>query len=229
MTGLSKRLSVIASFVDKGSSVCDVGTDHGYLPAFLYIYGKCKSIIATDINSKPLKSAQKNLERLGAGKVRLILCDGLDKVDRKDADTVIIAGMGGEVISGIIDRAPFLRDGTVKLILQPTTSAGNLRVYLSQNGFCVEHEQAVCENGKVYSVMAARFCGAPYTLNQTERLIGILKPDTPDAVEYIKKQYRIASKCACDLADVPQKSKEYKALLEAQNSLKQILEDKNGI
>lgn len=223
MIELSKRLSLIADFVDEGSSVCDVGTDHGYLPAFLYLCGKCKNVIATDINEKPLESARKNLARMGADSVRLILCDGLGSLGRTDADTVVIAGMGGEVISGIIDRAPFLRDSTVKLILQPTTSAKDLRLYLGANGFCVQREQAVCENGKIYSVMAARFCGTPYNLGETERLIGVLKPDSPDAREYIKKQYHIISKRASDLSEVSQKEKEYKVLLQTAESLKKIL------
>ena len=224
MTVLSKRLSLIADLVDAGSSVCDVGTDHGYLPAFLYLCGKCKSVIATDINEKPLRCAQKNLARLGADGVRLVLCDGLDGLGLKDADTVIIAGMGGEVISGIIDRAPFLRDEAVKLILQPTTSAKDLRLYLSANGFCVRREQAVCENGKIYSVMSVGFCGAPYTLSETEQLIGALVPDCADAREYIKKQYRIISKRAADLASVSHKKEEYEALLQTAERLKEILE-----
>ena len=102
MRDLSARLSVVAEFVKSGSSVCDVGTDHGYLPAFLYLSGKCKLVTATDIKEKPLKNAQNNLKKLGADGVSLILCDGLAGVDRSIADTVIIAGMGGEVISGII-------------------------------------------------------------------------------------------------------------------------------
>ena len=55
MRDLSARLSVVAEFVKSGSSVCDVGTDHGYLPAFLYLSGKCKRVTATDIKEKPLK------------------------------------------------------------------------------------------------------------------------------------------------------------------------------
>ena len=220
---LSKRLSLIAELVNEGSSVCDVGTDHGYLPAFLYLSGKCRRVTATDINRKPLESARANLERLGADGVNLILCDGLEKVSRTDADTVIIAGMGGEVISGIIDRAPFLRDNTVSLILQPTTSAKDLRVFLSQNGFEVQREVALSENGKIYSVMLVRFTDKPYALNNTEQLIGILKPDTPDARAYIEKQYRIIAKRACDLESVPQKSDEYKLCRDTAEQLKQIL------
>lgn len=222
MIELSKRLSLIARFVNEGSSVCDVGTDHGYLPAFLYLSGKCKSVIATDINEKPLTSARANLERLSADGVRLILCDGLEKVTRNDADTVIIAGMGGEVISGIIDRAPFLRDNTVTLILQPTTAAKELRLFLSQNGFAVEKETALSENGKIYSVMCVRFTDTPYNIDAVRAVIGILKPDSGDSKIYIEKQYRIAKKCADDLSTVKNKQTEYKYYLNLSKELKNI-------
>ncbi len=223
MLQLSKRLSFIAELVNKGSSVCDVGTDHGYLPAFLYLSGKCKSVIATDINQKPLQSAQKNLQRFGAEGVKLVLCDGLASVARKDADTVIIAGMGGEVISGIISRAPFLRDKTVSLILQPTTAAKELRQFLAKNGFAVELERAITENQKIYSVMCARYCGKPYDISDTQSVIGILKPIDEDSRKYIQKQYRIAQKCANDLSCVPHKKEEYSYYFNLSKDLKNIL------
>ncbi|MBR5473259.1 MAG: SAM-dependent methyltransferase [Clostridia bacterium] len=220
---LSKRLSLIATMINEGSSVCDVGTDHGYLPAFLYLSGKYKSVCATDINQKPLDSARKNLERLGAGGVRLVLCDGLASITRQDADTVIVAGMGGEVISGIISRADFLRDNTVEIIMQPTTAAKELRHFLSQNGFLVEIELPLQENGKIYSVMKARYTGKPYSLSNEQSVIGILKPDSDDAIQYIQKQYKIALKCADSLKDVSHKQDEYKYYLELSNNLKNIL------
>lgn len=223
MVELSKRLSLIAEMVNEGSSVCDVGTDHGYLPAFLYLSGKCKSVSATDINQKPLESAKSNLKKFGADGVKLFLCDGLASVTRELADAVIIAGMGGEVISGIIDRAPFLKDCAVSLILQPTTAAKELRVFLAKNGFVVEREQAIAENGKIYSVMLARFCGAPYTISDTRAVIGILKPDCDDAIKYIEKQYKIAKKCACDLENVLHKQNEYKYYLKLSKELRNIL------
>lgn len=229
MQNLSRRLSLIAEFVKSGSSVCDVGTDHGYLPAFLYLSGRCSKVFATDINQKPLENARANLEKLGANGVNLILCDGLAGVSRSVADTVIIAGMGGEVISGIIDRAPFVRDNTVELILQPTTSAKELRNYLAQNGFAVEREQAIRENGKIYSVMLARFLGKPYRISDTQALIGLLSCDCDDARAYIEKQYKITTKCASKLECVPQKRDEYERNLKISNKLKNILEGKNGI
>lgn len=223
MLELSKRLSLIASLVNEGSSVCDVGTDHGYLPAFLYLSGKCKSVMATDINEKPLESAKSNLQRLDVKGVRLILCDGLAGVTRQDADTIIIAGMGGEVISGIISRALFLRDSTVSLILQPTTAAKELRLFLSQNGFAVEKETALIENGKIYSVMCVRFVGDTYDVDDTRSLIGILKPDNDESIQYIQKQYRIAQKCADQLKSVPNKFEEYNYYLKLSEDLRNIL------
>lgn len=223
MIELSKRLSLIAHFVDEGSSVCDVGTDHGYLPAFLYLSGKCKSVCATDINQKPLMSAKKNLERFGADGVRLVLCDGLAKITRDDADTVIIAGMGGEVISGIIERASFLQDKTVSLILQPTTAAKELRLFLAKNGFVTEKETALAENGKLYSVMCVRFAGKHYKISELQATIGLLNPTDEDSKEYIKKQYQIAKKCADQLSAVQHKKQEYNYYFNLSEELKNIL------
>ena len=223
MLELSKRLSLIAQFVKEGSSVCDVGTDHGYLPAFLYLSNRAKSVIATDINEKPLQSARKNLDRLGADGVRLFLCDGLSDVENEDIDTVIIAGMGGEVISGIIDRALFLRKNDITLILQPTTAAKELRLFLAQKGFAIEKEQALQENGKIYSIMRARFTGNEYTLTDVQSLIGILKPVDDDSIAYVEKQYRIAKKCADQLKSADNKQNEYKYYLKLSEDLKNIL------
>ena len=223
MLELSKRLSLIANFVNEGSSVCDVGTDHGYLPAFLYLSGKTKNVIATDINEKPLQSAQKNLEKLGAYGVKLVLCDGLSGVEQENIDTVIIAGMGGEVISGIIQRAAFLKDRTKTLILQPTTAAKELRLFLAQNGFTIAREQALQENEKIYSVMLVRFTGQSCTFSDTQAVIGILKPNYNEAVQYIQKQYNIADKCSCQLENVLRKQDEYKHYLNLKEDLKKIL------
>lgn len=225
MLALSKRLKLIAELVKSGSSVCDVGTDHGYLPAFLYLSGKCKSVTATDIREKPLSNARQNLERLGADGVQLLLCDGLSAVNRNMADTVIIAGMGGEVISGIIDRADFLKDSTVSLILQPMTAADSLREYLAQEGFCVTSETAVGENGKIYSVMTAKFSGVPYELSDVRRLIGLLTPQDDESAEYIQKQKKIVSKCVDELQNVPHKREEY---LRCKNILEQLNEILRG-
>lgn len=195
----SERLSLIASLIPERDSVCDVGTDHGYLAAFLALSGKYGKITATDIGEKPLLNARSNFERLGVTDVDLVLCDGLSGVSRDRADTVIIAGMGGEVISGILSRTKFIKDKDITLILQPMTAADSLRLYLADNGFSVENEIALEENKKLYSIMVCKYCGAPYSIDNVRQRIGILKPDTESAKNYIRKQTKIAFKCAEDL------------------------------
>ncbi len=230
MQGLRPRLRAIADLVPQGADVCDVGTDHGFLAAALVLEGRANRVTATDINEQPLCNARATFEKFGiTDRVKLILCDGLSAVSRDVANTVIIAGMGGDVISGIISRADFLRDNTVTLILQPMTGADTLRTFLSREGFFVEGESAVSDNGKVYSVMVARFCGEPYTLNGIELRIGRLKPTTADNRIYIEKQLKICKKCAENMKNNAALAEKYNEMQALVASLTQILEEDNGV
>lgn len=228
---LSKRLALIASLVEAGSRVCDVGTDHGYLPAFLYNSGKCERVCATDIREKPLQAARRNLEAAGARGVTLYLCDGLDSITRDMADTVVIAGMGGEVISGIISRASFLRDTTVTLILQPTTSADKLRDYLANNGFVIANERAVSDNGKLYAVMKAHYCGIPYPISDVRRVTGLITPETDEGRAYVQKQYAAIKKRADDLEFTGKNNRVYLSSRAVEKELEKLLarEAHNGV
>lgn len=225
---LSARLSAIASLIPEGCAVVDVGTDHGYLPTKLFLDGKMKSITATDINEKPLNNARDTLKRFDAQGVDLILCDGLEKVSKEKADTVIIAGMGGEVISGILSRCTFIENSKVLLVLQPMTAAPELREYLASNGFFIEKEIAVSENKKVYSIMCARYNGTKYELEPAQKFIGILKPNSADSRAYIEKQYRLCLKCSEDIKNVSDMSEQYELYSSAAYQINKILEDYNG-
>ena len=202
MPELSRRLKVISGLIKTGGSVCDVGTDHGYLPAFLYLSGNFTSVTATDLREKPLLNAKKNLKELNAEGVRLVLCDGLSQVKREEADNVVIAGMGGEIISDIISKTDFLKDETVNLILQPTTSAKDLRIFLGLSGFEVIKETAVSENGKLYSVMQVRFSGNKRKLSDYELYIGKLDLSDETAKKYALKQLKILKKLVLDTEDI---------------------------
>lgn len=204
---LSDRLSLIASFVPRGKSVCDIGCDHGYLSAYLCLSGISENVTAADIRRMPLENAEKNLKRLGADSVKTVLCNGLSGISRKEADTVIIAGMGGDVINGILSCCDYIKDSEITLILQPMTAADSLRRYLAKEGFAVEAEKAVFDSGKIYSVMKCRFC-APYEIDFVRERIGILSPCDGDNRAYIKKQADICLKCGNELASVNRSSAE---------------------
>lgn len=153
---MSKRLEKIASYVSDGIGVADVGTDHGYIPVMLVKRGYKGNITATDINEGPLNKAKLNLIDADAGnRVELILCDGLEGVSPDKTDTIIVAGMGGDTITGILDRAEWCMENGKKLILQPVTKPEILRYWLVNNDFEITDEALVEENGTIYQIICA--------------------------------------------------------------------------
>lgn len=207
---LSLRLKLIASLVPKGARVCDIGTDHALLPIYLIENNIAEFVIATDIRPLPLENAKRNVAASGLTGIELRLCDGLSAVKKDEVDTVIIAGIGGEVISGIISRAALIRNQPYPLlILQPTTSAESLRRYLYENGFEIKTETALKENGKLYSVITARFTGKVKKMPEHFYYIGMVDPKTEDGYLYIQKQYIRLKKCADALINIPEKQAEY--------------------
>ena len=124
---------------------------------------------------------------------------GLQGLRAGEAETVVIAGMGGDVISGIIDRCEYKEKSL--FILQPMTAVSNLRKYLAKNGFNVTSEKAVVENNKIYSVMVCKYDGVIRKLSFAQMRIGEITPTTRENIEYINKQLRIIDKCIKDLKD----------------------------
>lgn len=154
---MSKRLECIASKVRKGIGVADVGTDHAYIPLLLLERGYMGNIIATDINEGPLNKARLNLSAHDADKrVKLYLCDGLELCPPELVDDIIIAGMGGDVISSILDRATWCLREDTQLILQPVTKPEILRYWLINNGFAIIDEAILKENGTIYQIITAK-------------------------------------------------------------------------
>jgi tRNA (adenine22-N1)-methyltransferase len=151
---LDKRLTAIAELVREGATVCDVGTDHAYLPCFLARSGKYGQVYACDLNPKPLEFARAQIAHQGAD-VILIQSDGLAEVPV--CDDVIIAGMGGELIAEIVGRIPQgFRTANLRLILQPMTRAQHLRHGLAESGFEVITEKIVRENNRDFIIMYAK-------------------------------------------------------------------------
>lgn len=177
MIKLDDRLAAIASLVRLDKRICDIGTDHALLPCFLYEQG-ARSIIASDVNENPLEAAKENIAKYGYSDIQLIQSDGLKNIP--PCDDVIIAGMGGELISEIISGCTFITPDT-RFILQPMTKAEILRRYLYSAGFEIMLENGAFSAGKAYTVMLVRFTGekrdiddsfAYFGKNTDERYIG---------------------------------------------------------
>lgn len=153
---LGPRLALCAALVRPGAAVADIGTDHGRLPIWLIKTGKCPRAVAADINPGPLQAAQKNAQRYEAGsRLRLVLTDGLKGLGPQDAEDVVIAGMGGELILQLVREAPWLRDEGKRLVLQPMSRAPQLRQGLLELGFVITEEHACLDSGRPYTAFIA--------------------------------------------------------------------------
>ncbi len=155
---LSQRLHCCADFVEPGSRVADVGCDHGYLGIHLLHTGKAAFVHACDLREQPLQKAMANARRFGVqDKMRFSLADGLKALDPQEIDTVICAGMGGDLITKILEESPWIKNPAYRLILQPQSSGNVLRRYLTQQGFGIEKETLARDGGFTYYIMSLRY------------------------------------------------------------------------
>ncbi len=159
--------------VREGSRLADIGTDHAYLPAALILNGTVKSAVAADLRKGPLENAEATVRSYSiADKVELRLSDGLHAVKPDEVDDIVIAGMGGILISEILQAAPWVKNENIQLILQPQSHDETLRKWLWENGFEITKESACFEDGKVYICMAAVYGAERKNHTDTEILLG---------------------------------------------------------
>ncbi len=187
---ISKRLLKCAKMVTSKGNIADVGTDHAYLPIYLALTNKISHAIACDIHKEPLNNAKSNVKLFNLeNAVEVRQSDGLKNISSSEADTVVIAGMGGNLIAKILKDCKWENKKDKEFIFQPMKYENNLRVYLSKMGYEIKKEIAVKCSGKVYTVIKANYTAQPYELTPTQVYIGFL-PDhlNDDAKCYIRKQ-----------------------------------------
>lgn len=150
------RLECIKNMVSKCNVAADIGTDHGYVAEMLLKDNICHKIIATDLNEGPLNRAIEHLTSLDLNsKCDFRLGSGLTILSENEADVIIIAGMGGELIAEIIETSKNIAHKARELILQPMTTGDKLRQYLYENGFKIIDENIVKEFHHYYFIIKA--------------------------------------------------------------------------
>lgn len=153
---ISKRLKTVASLVTKGYRVADIGTDHAYVPIFLVTEGLTGQALAMDIGKGPLESAEEHIREQGLqDRIETRLSDGLAAYRQGEADSIIIAGMGGALMARILSDGADKCAGVKELILSPQSEIFLVRRWLTQNSWQIEHEVMLEEDGKYYTVMRA--------------------------------------------------------------------------
>ena len=181
---LQPRLQLLADMMPTGCRLADIGTDHGYLPVWLLQRGRIQSAIAADIGAEPLAHARRTAEAYDVEGIDFRLCDGLAGIAPEEADTVVIAGMGGETIISILSAASWTRDGTHTLLLQPMTKVGELRRWLSVNGYSFTEERLVWDKNYLYPVLRVNGGICP-ALTELQVLTGVMLDTDPLYADYL--------------------------------------------
>ena len=157
MIRISERLSALAALVSQGNILADIGCDHGYLPIYLILQRRIPRAIAMDVRPGPLSRARENIGAYGLlDYIEVRQSDGLRALAAGEAQTVVIAGMGGPLMEGILKEGAQKLASIRELILQPQSDVGHFRRFLQELPFTVADEEMVREDGKFYPMMRLR-------------------------------------------------------------------------
>lgn len=140
--------------VTSGGVLADVGTDHGYIPIALLEKHRIVGAIAMDINEGPLARAKEHIAEAGLGEyIQTRLSDGVQALKVQEADSILIAGMGGELVIHILKEGDEVCASAAELILQPQSEIRRVREFLRLHRYRIVDEDMVCEDGKYYPMM----------------------------------------------------------------------------
>ncbi len=156
MLKLSKRMRAVAAMVTPGNVLADIGTDHGYVPIALVQREKIPRAVAVDIKEGPLNRAKENIVQYGMqGYIETRLSDGVKAIEANEADSILIAGMGGELIIHILTEGESVCRSAKEIILQPQSEVRKVREYLRAHKYKIVDEDMIFEDGKYYPMMKA--------------------------------------------------------------------------
>ncbi|THE15440.1 tRNA (adenine-N(1))-methyltransferase [Bacillus timonensis] len=181
---LSKRLETVASYIPKGATLADIGSDHAYLPCFAYLNGMITKGIAGEVAEGPLQSAKKQISKNQlTNALEARKGDGLEVIQPNEVTCITIAGMGGSLIRSILDKGKSKLRGVERLILQPNIGASTIREWLIENDWELIAEEILEEDKKIYEVLVAEKGSPqkPYQNIDQELLLGpfLLKEKSP--------------------------------------------------
>ena len=171
---MNLRLNSLAQMVDQSARIADIGTDHAYLPIQLVKENKIQFAIASDVAAGPLENAKKDIAAAGLnGNIETRLGAGLDTINSADQiDTVIIAGMGGKLITQILNDA-WLKDSIFKtLILEPNIGEPGVRNWLMNHNYQIKREKIIAEAGHTYELIKAEKTNKIVKLTEKELFFG---------------------------------------------------------
>jgi tRNA (adenine22-N1)-methyltransferase len=210
---LNGRLKLIADKVSVCNFVCDIGTDHAYIPVFLILNSICKRAVASDVNEGPILTARENIRNYGLEDyIKARLGYGLDPIQEEETDTIIIAGMGGTLICEILSKGFEKAKKANRIVLQPMNAIEGLREWLNENGFEIFDEELIDEGEKLYTVICAKWDGCVRTVDKIHFYIGkkLIEKNDPLLKKYLNKKIYHLEKALNEMGEMIEKNSESK-------------------
>ena len=176
------RKEALASLVDKDASLLDIGTDHAYLPIYLYKNNITKNVVGSDISSQVLKYAKNNLKKFALeDKIKLILSDGFKNIQEK-YDIAVISGVGTKTIEKILDSDIVPN----KLIISSHKNVPDLREFMQKINYKIKKEIVIIEKNIYYNII--KYEKGKDNLNKYDLLVGLSNDE--DYKKYLLSKYK---------------------------------------
>ncbi len=199
---LSLRLMAVAGLVTPGYVLADIGTDHAYLPISLVSEGKIPRAFAIDLRPGPLRRAGENIRAHALeNRIETRLGDGLSALSPGEAQSILIAGMGGAGTIRILRDGPEVVQKARELILQPQSDLPQVRAFLGEGGWRIAQEDMVCEARNYYPMLRAIPAKTAETMNKLQLLFGprLLEMRHPVLHQFLQKEEKTKT---CILAEL---------------------------
>ncbi len=188
---LTPRLRAIVDMVEGAQTAADIGCDHGYVAGALLEEGRAKRVIACDISEKSLEKAAKLAILSGLeGRMETRLGNGLAVLQEGEADTVIIAGMGGMLIRDMLERKPKVAESVKRFVLVPHKNEAELRAYLFECGYEITDEALAVEEERYYQIICARPRGGEGKQDEFYHYVGrrLIEKQDPSLDGFLRKR-----------------------------------------
>lgn len=189
------RIDAIYSFIDLKDRVVDVGCDQAKLGILLA--KRNQKSIASDISPKVIERASLDIRKLGLDNlIDLRVSNGLQNIKEKEADTLVLSGMGTHTILEILNNTKLRFN---KIITISNNYHDILRDKMNELNYKVDKELIIKENNKYYNLILFTKGIKKYT--KKELLLGLNQVDSELYKEYLNhllNKYKTIKKSSKD-------------------------------